>query len=309
MMDADGRNQRQLTNDPADDRRPVWSPDGAWIAFDSDRAGSRDVWIMDTDGGNLRQLTNDPGHETFPAWSPNGSQIAYFSFAGGVLDLWVTKTDGKNPRQVTNGLADERMNQCTFACHVPTWSPNSTQIAYPAMNHTQIWVVGADGSNPHPLTTGQAHEHFPWWTPDGRILFLVERTNDRQEPVNDVWVRDADGENATLLFADIPHGGPLEFKSDMATIVFHSPRAGNFDIYATVLGQEAPAPAETAAPAPATVAPVEQATAVADVAVETAPASEPTGPSNEVLVGAAVAVMATAGVLVAVYLARRGRPV
>jgi Tol biopolymer transport system component len=312
IMDADGRNQRQLTNDSADNRRPVWSPDGAWIAFDSDRAGTRDLWIMDTEGGNLRQLTSDAGQETFPAWSPDGSQIAYYSFAEGVLDLWAVDVEGKNPRPVMPDLADERMNQCTFACHTPAWSPDSTQIAYPAMNQTQIWVVGTDGHDSHQLATGDMPVHYPSWTPDGKILFLSEYRNDRQEPVNDVWVMDADGTNGSVLYAAIPHGGPLYWSPEGGPLIaFHSPRAGNFDIYTTVLGQEAPAPAEAAAPAPATVAPVDavRATAVADVAAETAPASEPTGPSNGVLVGAAVAVIAVAGVLVAVYLARRGRAI
>lgn len=307
LMNADGSDQRQLTNDPADDRRPAWSPDGASIAFDSDRAGSRDIWIMDADGGNPSQLTSDPGHETFPAWSPDGTQIAYYSFADGVSNLWLIDAGGQNPRQVTTGLADEKKNQCTFACHVPAWSPDGTQIAYQAMNHTEVWVVGVNGSDQHSLMGGDAHSHFPWWTPDGRLLYLVERTNDRQEPVNDIWVVDADGENPSLLFADIPHGGPFEFKPDVATIAFHSPRAGNFDIYTTVLGQEALAPASTAAPAPATEAPAPQPTAVTASATVAASASETGGASGAALVGVAVAAIAVAGLLVAVYLARRNR--
>ncbi len=70
VMDADGGNVQQLTDDPAGDRYPAWSPDGTRIAFQSDRDGDEDIYVMDADGGNVRQLTDDPGEDYAPAWSP-----------------------------------------------------------------------------------------------------------------------------------------------------------------------------------------------------------------------------------------------
>lgn len=310
IMDADGSNQHQLLDDPADDRRPAWSPDGDWLAFDSDRAESRDIWIMDSNGENLRQLTKDPGQETFPSWSPDGSQIAYYVFANGVVNLWVINADGSNPRLVTANLADEKSNQCTFACHTPAWSPDGTQIAYPTMNQTQIWVVGSDGNGSHQLATGEANVHFPWWTSDGKIIFLSEYINEQQEPVNDVWIIDADGTNGAVLFSGIPHGGPFYWSpSGGPLIAFHSPRSGNFDIYTTVLGQEPIVDAGAVAPASPTSAPVQQPTLVAEVEAPAAPDSVSARRDNGSLIGAAIAVVAVTGVLVALYLSRRSQSV
>ena len=315
VMNADGGNQRQLTDDPADDRRPAWSPDGMYLAFDSDRAGTRDIWVMEADGGNLRQLTSGPAQDSFPAWSPDGRQIAFYSFEGGVLDIWAVGVkdflqgdETGQPGRVTNNLADERLNQCTFACHVPAWSPDASQIAY-QVNHTQIWVVGADGSAPHPLTSGEKHEHFPWWTQDGRILYLYEHRTDQAEPVNDVWIMDADGDNATLLYADIPHGGPLYWSpGGNGLIAFQSPRAGNFDIYTIVLGQEASTPqpfvATPMADLEATAAPAIEPTLAP--AATAAPVPGSTGLPLPAVIGA-VAILVLGGAGVAVYLVRRGR--
>ncbi len=315
VMDADGGNQRQLTRDPADERRPAWSPDGSWIAFDSDRTGNRDIWVMDSQGQNLKELTSGPGQKTFPAWSPDGSQIAFFVYGDGILDLWVLELqdflrDGEasEAQRLTNGLADEKQNQCTFACHTPSWSPDGQQIAYAAMNHTQVWMIGVDGSDPRQVTGGGTYEHFPSWTPDGKIIFLSERITEQQEPVNDVWIVDADGQNAAILYSAIPHGGPFEFRPDGATIAFHSPRSGNFDIYTTVLGQEASTPQPfVATPVTdlqleATTAPVIEPTS-APVA---APVEEPTGPPLLPVIGA-VAVLVLGGAGVALYLVRKGR--
>ena len=63
VMDNHGGNQRNLTNNPADDRAPSWSPDGKQISFVWDRQ----IYVMDTDGRNSRNITNHPEDERAPA--------------------------------------------------------------------------------------------------------------------------------------------------------------------------------------------------------------------------------------------------
>lgn len=323
VMDSDGQNQRQLTDDPADDRRPAWSPDGKYIAFDSDRGGPRDIWVLNLETNELRQFTSGPGIDSFPAWSPDGSQIAFYSYEDGIMDVWVASIeeflnggDPGQPRRLTQGLADEEQNGCTFGCHTPTWSPDSKTIAYVGNNHTQVWVIGADGSNPHIITSGGEHEHFPTWTSDGNLIMLHEHLNSRDEYVNDVWLVDPTGSNdATLLFTDIPHGGPFYWSpTNDGMIAFHSPREGNFDIYYTILGREDEfIEEEIAVPEPETdveptaVLPPTEAPLVA-VQEEDLPASvtEPSPLTNPtVLGGFAVALGGVA--FIVIYLVRKGR--
>jgi Tol biopolymer transport system component len=76
-MDANGGNIRRLTDNPADDASPAWSPDGQRIAFVSYRDGNAEIYIMDTDGENQRNLTDRPEMMDF---SPDWFDPAYAVF-------------------------------------------------------------------------------------------------------------------------------------------------------------------------------------------------------------------------------------
>ena len=77
VMDADGQNRAQLTEGEYCDFRPCWSPDGERIAFQSNRSGSQDLWIVDLRTRKLDRLTATAGDEVEPWWSPDGKSIVY----------------------------------------------------------------------------------------------------------------------------------------------------------------------------------------------------------------------------------------
>jgi len=78
IASSDGTNLRNITNNPAFDGWPAWSPDGKWIAFASNRESAYQIYIMDPDGGNIRLVANTEGRATAPRWSSDSKTI-YFT--------------------------------------------------------------------------------------------------------------------------------------------------------------------------------------------------------------------------------------
>lgn len=79
IVPSEGGEPRRLTDHPAHDRRPVWSPDGQWILFESTRSGSQQLWLTRPDGTGERQLTTIATEASDATWSPDGLLVAFVS--------------------------------------------------------------------------------------------------------------------------------------------------------------------------------------------------------------------------------------
>ncbi|MHB9023501.1 MAG: TolB family protein [Armatimonadota bacterium] len=154
---VDGSGDTRLTDDPAQDRNPAYSPDGSWIVFQSNRDGNMEIYLMHADGSDPTRLTDDPAEDTDPAFSPDGSRIVFASTRSGSPQIYVMHADGADVRQVTYDDSP--------ASH-PWFSPDGAQIVYQSgpFYTSDIVVINADGSDRHLLMPDGPQGWSPCWS-------------------------------------------------------------------------------------------------------------------------------------------------
>lgn len=234
-MDIDGSNVTQITSGDVDDRHPAWSPDGKFLAVDSGTAGSREIWTIEVSSKRRTQITNIGAIASFPSWSPDGKRIAFYVYQAGAMDVW-TVTPGAPAARLTRGLASETNNQCTFACHSVSWSPDGSRMALADGDGARVLLLSStNGSASAPLSPAGERSHFPTFLPDGRLVYVSEHVT-IDESWTDLWLVDPNSTGSrTELATKVQAQGPFEFTSDAQQLLFASPRSGNFEIYAVTL--------------------------------------------------------------------------
>ncbi len=201
VMDADGGNQENLTNHPAFDGAPDWSPDGTKIAFESWRDGTGEIYVMNADGKNPIRLTNGPWNKSDPDWSPDGGKIA-FSVGDREDRIEVMDADGRNREK----LEDE--------ARYPSWSPDGKQISF---MHGEIYVIGVGGQGRKKVTDDSGGKSSPSFSPDGRrIAYDVEHKG-----FGHIYVVGADGRNRVQLTHNEEHHWGPAWSPDGQAIAYY----------------------------------------------------------------------------------------
>lgn len=230
LMNADGSDLQQLTNNPGFDKVPVWSPDGKKIAFSSTRGGGWDIWIMDTVSKSLTRLTTDGAEKYSPhGWSPDGRSFAYDFPKGDKYVVIVKNLQSSEIKEISVGegsaacpdwspdgtrllvtylyqqkrdlyvvyLYDGRIVRLTNGGEVTgfcgSWSPDGSRIAFPWKG--DIYIMRSDGTNWQQLTRQAGTNFDPNWSPDGQMLTFV---SDR-DGNNEIYIMNSDGSGQTRL--------------------------------------------------------------------------------------------------------------
>ena len=176
-MKQNGKDKQQVTHMTGAAIFPDYSPDGRTIVFTAKPADSptRDIYVIGSDGSSLTRLTSGEGNNAYPAYSPDGRKIVFTSDRTGTWQVWLMNADGSSQTQLT--FDSQPKDQ------VPDWSPDGSKIAYLADTHGvadtispsygDIWVMNADGTNQHPLTTGATY-YGTAWSPDGTGIATLD---------------------------------------------------------------------------------------------------------------------------------------
>ena len=156
----------QITDGPARDQDPVYSPDGKRIAYVSDASGREEIYVTSTDGaGKPEQITNVDALKLSFSWAPDSKSIAYVS-----SDAKLRRYDLETKR--TSDLLSSRFGNIS----APAWSPDGKWIAYSRPDYVRtsdVYLIPSAGGEERRATFDSYNDSNPRFAPDGRKLYFV----------------------------------------------------------------------------------------------------------------------------------------
>lgn len=157
----------RLTNDPADERDPAFSPDGRRIAYAGHSDGNWELYVYDLTDGSTQRLTYDPAFQANPSWSSDGVWLTYEYYQDDThIDIYVLRVDGTQaPIRIPANSASPD--------YAPSWSPDGRRIAFVSLRdgNQDIYVFSFDDQSVTNVTrTPTRDEDHPAWSPDARFL-------------------------------------------------------------------------------------------------------------------------------------------
>jgi len=191
------------------------------IAFQSNRDGNNEIYVMSPDGSDQTRLTFDSRSDRRPDISPNGQQIVFSSNRitpdnpEGDFEIFVENSDGSDPTQLTFNKADDSW---------PRWSPNGKWIAFYSNandeNDYEIYLIRPGGTDLTRVTFHSGLDQFPEWSPNGKQLAIRRDL--------DIYLIDEDGSNPVqLTFATPPAFNQMaSWSPDGKQLAFLSTSAG-----------------------------------------------------------------------------------
>ena len=193
------------------------SPDGRFVAFDSDRDGERGIYVANRDGSQVRRVSG-AGYAAVPTWSRNGERLAYIRAEADkptVWNVWLQPAAGGSARRLTN----YRYGQ-TWAA---SWFPDDRRIAYSHEDTLMVMDLQSGEATRYETPVKGQLVRTPAVSPDGtKIIFQVFRRG--------AWILNLPDGSMQRVLTD-PTAEEFAWSPDGSRVAFHSRRDGLWRIY------------------------------------------------------------------------------
>ena len=173
------------------------------------------ICIINADGTGRRQLTDLPATAFYASLSPDGQNVYFSSRQTGTYEIYSIDINGNNLQRLTNNIG---------TLYAPELSPDGQRIIFTS-NGNGIWVMNADGSDPHAITFRDDID--PTWSPDGSMIaFASNRSGQRQ-----LYTAKASGKQVNQVTDLNNMGGRSTWSPDGKWLAFYRGPAGDHDIF------------------------------------------------------------------------------
>ncbi|NNE07887.1 MAG: hypothetical protein HKN20_04925, partial [Gemmatimonadetes bacterium] len=186
VVPAAGGEAERVTVHEAYDQAPLWSPDGARLAFTSDRHGNDDVFVISRAGGRPDRKTFHSGSDLALGWTPDGKSVLFLSTRDSRWRyIFRTDDDAVHPQALVEEVGqnaavspDGRWIAWTRG-YTPWWRKH-----YRGSASRDIMLRSWDGGDHVLATDWHGDDDFPMWSADGKSLYFV---SEREDSVANIW--------------------------------------------------------------------------------------------------------------------------
>ncbi len=224
IYDIETEEALKITEGDFDNGSPVWSPDGKWILFNSNRSGelfksnnNSDLWIVSSDSGTVRQLTYNIGPDRSAQFSPDGKSIAYLSslrekFGADHMELMTLPFEGGTPENLTDDL--------DLSAGSPVWSKDGSTIYFTAgpTPSAYLYKVPVNGGTIEKVSPEDEYVYGRYSLSENGTKWLY--TGSSYKTTGEVFISDINFNNPKNILSPHNHMGEFEItREEVVTFI------------------------------------------------------------------------------------------
>ncbi len=220
VMDADGQNQRPLTQDGNLAATPCWGYKGEEVYYTSYREHNPDLWVVRLADNKAGVISSQAGFNLSPSWCEKNGRIALTLSKDGNSEIYTMDRRGGGLKRLTFHKAIDA---------APSWSPDGSRIIFTSDRggSPQLYMMDSEGLNVRRITHQGSYNESAVWSPKGDKIAFVSRARGTFQ----IFIMNQDGSGIQQLTSPPGNNEDPTWAADGRRLCFTSDRTGKPQIF------------------------------------------------------------------------------